>query len=69
MGTHALESTFLNRFIGRSGTLRLTGSNSVDAVSGATVTSKAIITGVNKALSVVANLEIDEDIIYVDGVV
>ena len=69
MGTHALEADFLSRFVGRSGTLRLSGNNSVDAVSGATVTSKAIITGVNKALSVVANLELDEDIVYVDGVV
>ena len=69
MGTHALDNSFLKRFIGRSGTLRISGSNSIDAVSGATVTSKAIITGVNKALSVVANLEISDDIIYVDGVV
>lgn len=67
MGTQALEKSFLNRFIGRSGTLRLSGANSVDAVSGATVTSKAILTGVNQALSVVANLDTEGDVIYSDG--
>ena len=67
MGTHALEDSYLSRFVGRSGTLRLTGSNSVDVVSGATVTSKAIVTGVNQALSVVATLDSDQDVIYVDG--
>ena len=53
--------------MGRSGTLRLTGPNSVDVVSGATVTSKAIVSGVNQALGVVAGLDRNEDVIYVDG--
>ena len=66
MGTQALDDTFLDRFIGRSGTLRLSGPNSIDVLSGATVTSKAILNGVNQALGVVAKLESD-DIIYVDG--
>lgn len=57
MGTRALERTYLDRFIGRSGTLRVSGRNAVDTVSGATVTSKAILTGVNQALSVVAKLD------------
>lgn len=56
-GTRALERDYLDGFIGRSGTLRFSGANSVDAVSGATVTSRAILTGVNQALSVVANLD------------
>lgn len=67
MGTQALEREFLDSFIGRSGTLRLTGANAIDAVSGATVTSKAILTGVNQALAVAANLAIDENVDYVDG--
>lgn len=67
MGTPALEQEYLHRFVGRSGTLSLNGSNRIDAVSGATVTSKAIITGVNRALAIVANLNTDENIIYTDG--
>lgn len=67
MGTRALESKFLDQFIGKSGTVRLSGANAVDAVSGATVTSKAVLTGVNQALAVVANLDSGEDIIYSDG--
>lgn len=67
MGTHALEKSYLERFIGRSGTLKTSGANRVDSISGATVTAKAIINGVNQALNVVANLELGEDIIYTDG--
>ena len=67
MGTPALEKEQLDRFIGRSGTLSLNGPNRIDAVSGATVTSKAIVTGVNKALSIIANLNTGENIIYTDG--
>jgi len=67
MGTHALEESYLDSFVGRSGTLRLDGSNSVDVVSGATITSKAIVTGVNQALSVIATLDSGQDVIYVDG--
>ena len=67
MGADALERDYLSSFIGRSGTLHLSGVNQVDVVSGATVTSKAVISGVNKALAVVANLESGEDITYTDG--
>ena len=67
MGTQALERGFLDSFIGRSGTLRLSGANSVDAVSGATVTSKAILTGVNQALAVVASLDTEGSVTYTDG--
>lgn len=67
MGTPALEPDYLDHFVGRSGTLKLTGLNKIDVLSGATVTSKAVITGVNKALSIVANLDTSEDITYTDG--
>ncbi|MCI8870991.1 MAG: RnfABCDGE type electron transport complex subunit D [Lawsonibacter sp.] len=67
MGTQALDKRYLDRFIGRSGTLHLSGPNSVDIVSGATVTSKAVITAVNRALSVAANLDTGGDIDYTDG--
>ena len=35
----------LSRYVGRSGTIRTSGTNSVDVVTGATATSKAITAG------------------------
>lgn len=66
-GTMATTPAALSRYIGRSGTLRTSGRNAVDAVSGATATSKAITTGVNRALSIVANLDKAEEIDYEDS--
>lgn len=67
VGAEALTPQALARYIGRSGTIRASGSNSVDAVSGATATSKAIISGVNRALNIVANLDMEGEVIYGDG--
>lgn len=50
--------SFLEQFLGLSGTIRVNGqNNSVDAVSGATKSSQAVADGVNAALAAVANLE------------
>ena len=43
------------------------GANSVDVVTGATATSEAITAGVNQALAIVANLETDGSVQYVDS--
>lgn len=67
VGTHAMTPAALARYIGKSGTIRPSGSNSVDAVSGATATSQAITAGVNRALAIVANLDTEGDMYYVDG--
>ncbi|MGI5963415.1 MAG: RnfABCDGE type electron transport complex subunit D [Lawsonibacter sp.] len=68
VGTNAITSEALSRYIGKSGTIRLSGSNSVDAVTGATATSRAITDGVNRALAIVANLDSEGgDVSYVDG--
>lgn len=66
VGTAAMTPDALDRYIGRSGTIRTSGSNSVDAVSGATATSKAITAGVNRALNIVAHLDTEEEIDYGD---
>lgn len=66
VGTEALTPEALARYVGRSGTIRTSGSNSVDAVSGATATSKAITAGVNRALNIVANLDTAGEIDYED---
>ena len=52
----ALSQEYLQSYVGRSGTIRTTGANRVDVVSGATATSKAITSGVNRALAIVADL-------------
>lgn len=68
VGTKAMTDEFLDQFIGLSGTINLSGSNSVDAVSGATATCQAITNGVNRALAIVANLDVEGGgVSYVDG--
>ena len=67
VGTNAMTPEALSRYIGKSGTIRTSGSNSVDAVSGATATSKAITDGVNRALAIVANLDTEGEVEYVDS--
>ena len=66
VGTAALTLEALSRYVGRSGTIRSSGPNSVDAVSGATATSKAITAGVNRALNIVANLDTEGEVNYED---
>ena len=67
VGTRAMTPGALSRYVGKSGTIRDSGSNSVDAVSGATATSEAITSGVNRALAIVANLDTEGVVEYVDG--
>lgn len=67
VGTEAMTDAALSRYIGRSGTIRSSGSNSVSAVAGATATSQAITAGVNRALAIMANLDTDIDFESVDG--
>ena len=52
--------------MGLSGTVRLEGPNSVDGISGATDTCRAITAGVNEALYIVSRLDTD-DVTYTDG--
>ncbi|MCI8304782.1 MAG: RnfABCDGE type electron transport complex subunit D [Lawsonibacter sp.] len=66
VGTEAMTPQALERYVGRSGTIRTSGSNAVDTVSGATATSKAITAGVNRALNIVANLDTTGEINYED---
>ena len=56
MVSEAISQEHLQKYVGRSGTIRNTGVNRVDVVSGATATSKAITSGVNRALAIVADL-------------
>ena len=68
VGTDAMTAQYLSRYVGKSGTIRAQGSNSVDAASGATATSEAVTDCVNQALAIVANLDdMEGDVSYVDG--
>jgi Na+-translocating ferredoxin:NAD+ oxidoreductase RnfG subunit len=58
----ALSWQNLRKYEGLSGTIRYSGSNSVDVVSGATATSRAITDGVNQALAIVAGLNEDQQL-------
>ena len=49
IGTNVLNATYLTRYKGKSGTLVL--GTDIDAHSGATISSKAVLSGVNAALS------------------
>lgn len=66
IGGQALEQEYLKNYVGLSGTIRDQGRNSVDAISGATDTCRAITAGVNKALYVTARLDAGE-VEFVDG--
>lgn len=58
LGAKAEDPQFLNQYTGKSGTVHVnTGSNSVSAITGATITSKAVTEGVNTALTAVLNYD------------
>ena len=62
IGTQAMTPRPSAATVGRSGTLRDHGDNAVDAVAGATATSRAITAGVNRALAIVANLDTEGEV-------
>ena len=51
---NAKGEAFRGQFVGQEGTLAV--GNQIDAMSGATITSKAVVAGVNAALDFVANM-------------
>ena len=55
IGTRVLAADYLARYTGLSGALTL--GNEVDGVTGATVTSRAVLVGVNAALAAVRTLQ------------
>ncbi|GHV07772.1 hypothetical protein FACS1894217_09150 [Clostridia bacterium] len=55
IGTKALDTAFLEQFLGKTAGVAIGhGDNSVDAISGATITSKAVTAGVAGAVAAVA---------------
>ena len=58
LGAKATDPAFLNQYVGKSGSITVnTGSNAIQAITGATITSKAVTEGVNTALTAVLNYD------------
>ena len=58
LGADATAPTFLNQYIGKSGSITVNkGTNAIQAVTGATITSKAVTQGINTALTAVLNYD------------
>lgn len=56
LGANADSSDYLNQYLGKSGLIRVnSGRNAINAITGATITSKAVTEGVNTALTAVLN--------------
>lgn len=67
LGSKAEEPEFLDQYLGKSGTITVnTGDNAINAITGATITSRAVTEGVNTALTAVLHYQaegggLDED--------
>lgn len=58
LGANAADPDFLNQYVGKSGSITVNkGSNSIQAVTGATITSEAVTQGINTALTAVLNYD------------
>lgn len=56
LGSKAETPDFLKQYVNKSGTITVdTGKNAIHAITGATVTSKAVTSGVNTALTAILN--------------
>lgn len=57
LGANAQKDSFRSQFAGKSGTLAVSkDGGEIDALTGATITSRAVTTGVNSALAAAAEL-------------
>lgn len=57
LGANASKESFRSQFVGQSGTLAVSkDGGSIDALTGATITSRAVTNGVNSALEAVKTL-------------
>lgn len=56
LGSKAEDPEFLDQYTGKSGTITVNnGRNAINAITGATITSKAVTEGINTALTAVLN--------------
>lgn len=60
LGAKAASPDYLDQYVGKSGTIQVnTGKNAIDGLTGATITSKAITSGVNAALTAALNYDVE----------
>ena len=58
LGANASDPDFLNQYVGKSGSITVNkGTNAIQAVTGATITSEAVTQGINTALTAVLNYD------------
>lgn len=60
LGSHGQDPAFLNQFIGKSGAVEVTKTGEegkINAISGATITSRAVTSGVNASLAAAAEVQ------------
>lgn len=61
LGANCVKEEFKDQFIGKSGEISVVkndaGDDEIDAITSATITSKAVTSGVNKALAAIEKLE------------
>lgn len=58
LGAKAADPAFLNQYIDKSGSITVnTGSNAIQGITGATITSEAVTQGINTALTAVLNYD------------
>lgn len=68
LGAKADSPDFLAQYVGKSGTVTVNrGGNAINAISGATITSKAVTEGVNTALTAVLNYNAEGGLPYDEG--
>ena len=58
LGAKAADPAFLSQYISKSGSITVNnGSNAIQAITGATITSKAVTQGINTALTAILNYD------------
>lgn len=68
LGSKAENPEFLTQFTGKSGTITVnSGNNAINAITGATITSKAVTEGINTALTAVLNYDAEGGQLIDDG--
>lgn len=68
LGSKAEDPVFLTQFTGKSGTITVnSGNNAIHAITGATITSKAVTEGINTALTAVLNYNAEGGQLTDDG--
>jgi electron transport complex protein RnfG len=67
IGNRINDQGYLSQYVGRQGQLSIGDNNGIDAITGATISSKALLDGVNKALKAYSSIFTENDVIADGG--